>query len=150
MGFETSWPAQYQNIRSAALAAQAGQNQPQTSGEAVFAYNPELSANDNALEYYKTTGDSSALGFLLANKYNEEMSNTAIQRAVADAEKAGISKYQLFQSGNAAASSPSSAGGFATSSENEKTRENNLSIAKIKAIAGAISSVVSSALRLIK
>lgn len=123
---------------------------PVASAANVISYDPNKSAQDNLLDYAKVNNSASAYSTFLNNQHISEMENSAIRRAVADAEAAGISKYQLFQSGNAQAASPSSAGSFYQSYENAMNRRVGLSETELKAYAQIIASVISSAGQLLK
>lgn len=121
------------------------------SAQANFNYDSSKSALENMLDYSAASGSVSAYDAFLQNKHNEEMADSAISRAIADAEKNGISKYQLFQSGNAAAASPSAAAGVISSSY-EKSRDRKTEITKslIGAAASIVSSLISSAAKIVR
>lgn len=112
---------------------------------------PELhgSPQDTLYAYAQANNSASAYEQWLANEYNSNMANTEIQRRVADAEAAGISKYQLFQSGNAGASSPSSATGAATSYEKSLDRKNSMNEKELAALVSIITSAINSAGKII-
>lgn len=123
---------------------------PTSSAANVINYDPSKSASENMLGYAVDNNSASAYANYLQNLYNTEMSNSAISRAIADAEKNGISKYQLFQSGNAAASSPSSGSSLANSYENAMNRRESWNEKELAAIVKIITTTVSSALNVMK
>lgn len=105
---------------------------PTSSAANVINHDPNKSAQENLLGYAKVNNSASAYSQYLANQYATEMSNTALSRAIADAEANGISKYQLFQSGNMAASTPSSGSSTYQSYENAIKSQSNEPIALAK------------------
>ena len=122
---------------------------PTSSAANVINYDPEKSANENLLAYAQANNSASAYDSFLQNKYQEELSNTAISRAIKDAEANGISKYQLFQSGNMAASSPSSAGASWRSYENAMDRRESWNEKELNAIVQIITSTLNAAAKMI-
>lgn len=117
----------------------------------VINYDPNADSLSNQIAYANNNNSASAYESFLANKFVAEREDTAIQRAVADAEKAGISKYQLFQSGNAAAASPASAAsGASTSYENKLNRSTEMKKAVLQAATSIITSLFSSAAKIAK
>lgn len=123
---------------------------PTSSASNVINYDPNKSAMDNMLGYAQANNSASAYNDYLQTAHNVEMSNSAISRAIADAERNGISKYQLFQSGNAAASTPSSGSSLATSYENAMNRRESWNEKELAAIVKIITTTVSSALGVLK
>lgn len=123
---------------------------PTSSASNVINYDPNKSAMENMLGYAQANNSASAYNTYLQNQYNTEMSNTALSRAIADAEANGISKYQLFQSGNAAASTPSSGSSMYQSYENAMNRRESWNEKELNAIVKIITSTISSAMSLIK
>lgn len=119
-----------------------------TSAKTSWTYDPSKSANENIYNYALKNNSSSAMEAFLNNKYSEEMSNTSISRAIKDAESAGISKYQLFQSSNASASTPTAATGISTSEENEKNRDVDLATDFASTIGRLLGSLLSSAAKI--
>lgn len=122
-----------------------GQTTVSSPASSAWSYDNNKSANENIYDYALSTGSTSAMESFLNNKYSQEMSDSSIQRAIADAEKAGISKYQLFQSGNAGASTPVASSGISTSEENSKDRSQALSVAYLNFLAKITSSALNSA-----
>lgn len=127
---------------------------PTSSASNVINYDPNKSAMENMLGYAQANNSASAYNDYLQTAHNTEMSNTAISRAIADAEANGISKYQLFQSGNAAASTPSSGSSLATSYENAMNRRESWNEKEMAAVTSMITKIVtttiSSALKFMK
>lgn len=123
---------------------------PTSSASNVINYDPNKSAVDNMLGYATANNSASAYSDYLQTLHNQEMSDSAISRAIADAERNGISKYQLFQSGNAAASTPSSGSSLATSYENAMNRRESWNEKELAAIVKIITSTVSSAMSVLK
>lgn len=122
---------------------------PTSSAANVINYDPRKTAQQNLLGYAQANNSASAYSAYLQNAYNQEMSNSAISRAIADAEKNGISKYQLFQSGNAAASSPSSAASSYLSYENAMNRRESWNEKELAAIVSIVSAAITSAGKII-
>lgn len=122
---------------------------PTSSAANVIDYDPSKSAQENMLGYAQANNSASAYAQFLANQHEMEMSNTAISRAIADAEANGISKYQLFQSGNMAASTPSSGSSMYQSYENAMNRRESLNEKELAMISAIIVSTINSAFNLI-
>ena len=123
---------------------------PTSSASNVIKYDPNKSAMENMLGYAVDNNSASAYNDYLQTRHNVEMSNTALSRAIADAEANGISKYQLFQSGNAAASTPSSGSSLATSYENAMNRRESWNEKELAAITKIVATTISSAFSLLK
>lgn len=123
---------------------------PTSSASNVISYDPNKSAMENMLGYAVANNSASAYNDYLQTRHNYEMSNTALSRAIADAEANGISKYQLFQSGNAAASTPSSGSSLATSYENAMNRRESWNEKELAAITKIVATTISSAFSLLK
>lgn len=123
---------------------------PTSSAANVINHDPNKSAQENLLGYAQANNSASAYAQYLANQYATEMSNTALSRAIKDAEANGISKYQLFQSGNMAASTPSSGASTYQSYENAMNRRESWNEKELNAIVKIITSTISSAMSLIK
>lgn len=121
---------------------------PTSSASNVINYDPEKSASENMLDYATSNNSASAYDQFLQNKWSEEMSNSAYSRAIADAEANGISKYQLFQSGNMAASTPSSAGSSYRSYEDAMNRRSSMNEKELEMIKQIITTTISSAFSL--
>lgn len=117
---------------------------PTSSATNVINYDPSKTSQENLLGYAQANNSASAYQQYLANQYNSEMANSAIGRAVADAEANGISKYQLFQSGNAAAASPSSGSSLASSYENAMNRRESWNEKELSAVTTMITKIVTS------
>lgn len=115
---------------------------PTSSAANVINYDPNKSAQENLLGYAQANNSASAYSQYLANQYATEMSNTALSRAIADAEANGISKYQLFQSGNMAASTPSSGVSSYQSYENAMNRRESWNEKELAAITSMIKGIV--------
>lgn len=122
---------------------------PTSSAANVINYDPNKSAQENMLGYAQANNSASAYAQFLANQHEMEMSNTAISRAIADAEANGISKYQLFQSGNMAASTPSSGSSMYQSYENAMNRRESLNEKELAMISAIIVSTINSAFSLV-
>lgn len=122
---------------------------PTSSASNVINYDPNKSAQENLLGYAQANNSASAYSTYLQNAYNSEMSNSALSRAIADAEANGISKYQLFQSGNAAASSPSSGSSVYQSYENAMNRREGWNEKELAAIVSIVSAAITSAGKII-
>lgn len=122
---------------------------PTSSAANVINYDPRKTAQQNLLGYAQANNSASAYSAYLQNAYNQEMANSAISRAIADAEKNGISKYQLFQSGNAAAASPSSAASSYLSYENAMNRRESWNEKELAAIVSIVSAAITSAGKII-
>lgn len=122
---------------------------PTSSAANVINHDPNKSAQENMLGYAKANNSASAYAQYLANQHEMEMSNTAISRAIADAEANGISKYQLFQSGNMAASTPSSGSSMYQSYENAMNRRESYNEKELAAITAIIVGTMSAASKLI-
>lgn len=122
---------------------------PTSSASNVINYDPNKTAGENMLGYAKANNSASAYNTYLQNQWNAEMSNTAISRAIADAEANGISKYQLFQSGNMAASTPSSGSSMYQSYENAMNRRESWNEKELQAITAIVATTINSAFKLI-
>lgn len=123
---------------------------PTSSASNVINYDPNKSAAENMLGYAQANNSASAYNTYLQNQWNQEMSNTAISRAIADAEANGISKYQLFQSGNMAASTPSSGSSMYQSYENAMNRRESWNEKEIAAVTAIIMASINAAAKMIK
>lgn len=123
---------------------------PTSSAQNVINYDPNKSAQENLLGYAQANNSASAYSQYLANQYATEMSNSALSRAIADAEANGISKYQLFQSGNMAASTPSSGSSMYQSYENAMNRRESWNEKELNAIVKIITATINSAASVIK
>lgn len=122
---------------------------PTSSASNVINYDPNKSAAENMLGYAQANNSASAYNTYLQNQWNQEMSNTAISRAIADAEANGISKYQLFQSGNMAASTPSSGSSMYQSYENAMNRREGWNEKELAALTAIALGIMNSASKLI-
>lgn len=118
---------------------------PTSSAANVINYDPNKTSQENLLGYAQANNSASAYSQYLANQYASEMSNTAISRAIKDAEANGISKYQLFQSGNLAASTPSSGSSTYQSYENAMNRRETWNEKELAAIVAIVSAAINSA-----
>ena len=58
---------------------------PTSSASNIISYDPNKSALDNMYDYAVANNSASAYDAFLQNKYSQEMSNSAISRAIADA-----------------------------------------------------------------
>lgn len=122
---------------------------PTSSASNVINYDPNKSAQENLLQYAQDNNSASAYDAFLQNKHEEELANSAFSRAIADAEANGISKYQLFQSGNAAAASPSSAASSYRSYESAMDRRNSWNEKELAALTAIVIGTVNSAMKMI-
>lgn len=122
---------------------------PTSSASNVINYDPNKTASQNMLGYAQANNSASAYNTYLQNAWNEEMSNTAISRAIADAEANGISKYQLFQSGNMAASTPSSGSSMYQSYENAMNRRESYNEKELAAITAIVMAGMNAAAKMI-
>lgn len=118
---------------------------PTSSASNVIDYDPNKSAAENMLGYAQANNSASAYNTYLQNRWNEEMSNTAISRAIADAEANGISKYQLFQAGNMAASTPSSGSSMYQSYENAMNRRESWNEKELAAFTAIVMGAINAA-----
>lgn len=118
---------------------------PTSSASNVIEYDPNKSALDNIYDYAIANNSASAYSDYLNLKHSQDLSNNAIGRAIEDAERNGISKYQLFQSGNAAAASPSSGSSLASSYENAMNRRNSWNEKELAAIVAIVTAAINSA-----
>lgn len=123
---------------------------PTSSASNVINHDPNKSAAENMLGYAQANNSASAYNMYLQNQWNQEMSNTAISRAIADAEANGISKYQLFQSGNMAASTPSSGSSMYQSYENAMNRRESYNEKELAAVTAIIMASINAAAKMIK
>lgn len=122
---------------------------PVSSADNVINYDPNKTAQENMLGYAQANNSASAYAQYLANQHEMEMSNTAISRAIADAEANGISKYQLFQSGNMAASTPSSGSSMYQSYENAMNRRESYNEKELAAITAIVLGTINAAAKMI-
>lgn len=121
---------------------------PISSASNVINYDENKSALENMYGYAIDNNSASAYSSYLENKHQEEMANTAIARAIADAESQGISKYQLFQGGNMAAATPSSSGSLWNSYEKTMDRRESLSEKELAAVVSIVTATINGAAKL--
>lgn len=96
-------------------------------GAAATQFQNQMALDDKAREFSASEAEKQ-------RAWEQEMSSTAIQRQVADAEAAGINKMALFSSGASGAGADTPSGSSASSSGGSASIANN----KLAAAAGVV------------